>query len=201
MRSSSDLRVMTDVQRSRGTLTSRFGCSIRRLQDMTTIREARLDDAEAAIDVVRRSIEELCVADHRNDPDTLAAWLANKTPRSFQDWIANPEHFCVVAVRENRVCGLGLLHRKGELMLFYLSPGTQRRGVGRLLYQALEQRAVQWRLGRLHLYSTFMARSFYEAQGFRAAGPQKTVFGVLQSYPYEKFLQADASQPAAAPGA
>jgi hypothetical protein len=27
-----------------------------------------------------RSIAELCVLDHRNDPAILARWLANKTP-------------------------------------------------------------------------------------------------------------------------
>lgn len=35
------------------------------------IRDAILDDAPAACDVLRRSIAELCVADHRNDPAIL----------------------------------------------------------------------------------------------------------------------------------
>ncbi len=166
---------------------------------MMTIREARPEDAAAAIEVVRRSIEELCVADHRNDPDTLAGWLANKTPQSFQGWLANPQNFCVVAVAEGRLHGVGLLHREGELMLFYLSPGMQRRGVGALLYRAVEQKAIQWGLRTLRLNSTLMARSFYEALGFRSVGPAKKVFGVLQSYPYEKSLLPDAShQPPAA---
>jgi GNAT superfamily N-acetyltransferase len=153
---------------------------------MMTIREAQPEDADAAIEVVRRSIEALCAADHRNDPDTLARWLANKTPQSFQGWLANPQNFCVVAVGEMGLSGVDLLHREGELMLFYLSPGMQRRGVGRLMYQALEQKAIEWGLCRLHLDSTLMARSFYEAQGFRSAGPAKKLFGVVQSYPYER---------------
>jgi GNAT superfamily N-acetyltransferase len=161
---------------------------------MVTVREARSQDAAGAIEVVRRSIEELCVADHRNDPETLGKWLANKTAQSFQSWLANPENFCVVAERQGRLSGVGLLHREGELMLVYLSPDTQRRGVGTLLYRALEQQALQWGLRRLHLDSTFMARSFYEALGFRSTGPAKKMFGVLQSYPYEKTLPADASQ-------
>jgi hypothetical protein len=32
------------------------------------IREAMTEDAPAACEVLRRSISELCVADHRNDP-------------------------------------------------------------------------------------------------------------------------------------
>lgn len=155
---------------------------------MTTIREARPEDADAAIDIVRSSIETLCVADHQNDPDTLARWLANKTPQSFRGWLANPENFCVVAAEERGPSGVGLLRRDGELVLFFLAPGTQRQGVGTLIYQALEKRAIEWGLSRLHLGSTSMARPFYEAMGFRSTGPAKTVFGVLLSYPYEKSL-------------
>jgi GNAT superfamily N-acetyltransferase len=58
-------------------------------------------------------------------------------------------------------------------MLVHLSPETRRRGIGTLLYRALEQKAIQWGLGRLHLDSTLIARSFYEALGFRSTGPAK----------------------------
>jgi len=32
---------------------------------------------------MRRSIAELCVADHRNDEAILSRWLGNKTPEVF----------------------------------------------------------------------------------------------------------------------
>lgn len=44
------------------------------------IRDAVAEDAIEACEALRRSITELCVADHRNDPDLLANWLRNKTP-------------------------------------------------------------------------------------------------------------------------
>ena len=47
---------------------------------MTAVRRADPRDAQAATDVLRRSITELCVLDHRGDADTLGKWLANKTP-------------------------------------------------------------------------------------------------------------------------
>ena len=153
-----------------------------------SVREALPDDAEAAVAVVRRSIEELCFADHRNDPATLSRWLSNKTPEAFLRWLANPEHFCVVAESEGRICGVGLLHRDGEVMLFYLLPEAQRKGIGTSIYQVLEQQAADWGLDKLHLDSTSLARRFYEAQGFRAVGPPKEAFGVVKSYPYEKSL-------------
>jgi hypothetical protein len=48
---------------------------------MSTIRDATPADAEAACKVMRQSIAELCEADHHDDPNILAAWLANKQPR------------------------------------------------------------------------------------------------------------------------
>src|SRR5882757_9842767 len=50
------------------------------------IRDATPDDAEAACDVLRRSISELCVADHGNDPAILNAWLGNKQPEIVAAW-------------------------------------------------------------------------------------------------------------------
>ena len=38
------------------------------------IRDATPQDAEAACDVLRRSISQLCAADHRNDPTILGRW-------------------------------------------------------------------------------------------------------------------------------
>jgi hypothetical protein len=46
-------------------------------------RRAVLSDADAACEVVRRSIVDLCQADHHGDSDILAKWLANKTPANF----------------------------------------------------------------------------------------------------------------------
>ena len=51
------------------------------------IREARLEDADHACNVLRRSISQLCVADHGSDPAIINAWLANKTPETVARWI------------------------------------------------------------------------------------------------------------------
>ena len=48
------------------------------------IRDATPADAVKACDVLRASITELCTADHRQDPDILAHWLASKTPGMSQ---------------------------------------------------------------------------------------------------------------------
>ena len=62
------------------------------------IRDAVAEDAEAACQVLRRSIAELCLADHRNDPAILERWLGNKTPEIFVSWIEQSDNSLLVAV-------------------------------------------------------------------------------------------------------
>ena len=121
---------------------------------MITVRRAEESDATAAIDVVRRSISQLCVADHHDDESTLTTWLANKTPQNFLAWIANTDNFCVVAESNSRLAGVGVLQRTGEILLFYLDPGAQRQGIGRIIHAALEAKAHEWQLA----YCTSTAR-------------------------------------------
>src|SRR5574337_1217214 len=155
---------------------------------MTVVRQAKSEDAEVAVRVVRRSIEELCTADHHNDAETLTKWLANKTPENFRSWISDPDNFCVVTEADGQLSGVGLVDRTGEIKLFYMAPDSQRQGMGRAIHAALEAQARAWRLRKLQLDSTFLARPFYEALGYRATGDAKVRFGVLRCYPYEKLL-------------
>ncbi len=152
------------------------------------VRPAALEDAAAAIAVVRESISRCCVADHRNDPDTLQRWLENKTVEAFGRWLGDPENFCVVEEGGGRMEGVGLLRRSGQVLLFYVAPGCQRRGVGRRIHAALEARAAEWGLRRLELESTAEARWFYEALGYAVCGPERAVFGMLRVTPYVKVL-------------
>jgi GNAT superfamily N-acetyltransferase len=153
-----------------------------------SVRPARAEDAAAAVAVVRSSITELCAADHRGDAETLAQWLANKTPPDFITWIENAENFCVVAEIDSRLVGVGLLHRSGEIRLFYLAPAAQRQGIGSAIHRALEDHARSWGLRTLTLHSTALACAFYEHAGYRSTGPARPAFGVVRTFPYEKQL-------------
>ena len=156
---------------------------------MLSVRPAEQGDAASAIDVVRRSISQLCVADHHNDEKTLAMWLDNKTPQNCLTWLSNTDNFCVVAELGSCLVGVGLLHRRGEVLLFYLAPGAQRQGIGKMVHAALEEKAAQWGLTSLHLDSTTLACHFYEAVGYRPTGSAIARFGELRCFPYAKQLQ------------
>jgi GNAT superfamily N-acetyltransferase len=158
--------------------------------EMTAVRQAQQQDEAKALDVLRRSITELCTSDHGNDPEVLAAWLANKTPEHFMSWLTNLDFFCVVAESGDRLCGVGLLHRSGRISLCYLLPGTQRRGIGTAIYRALEEQAWAWGLRTLNLESSVEARAFYERCGFRRVGVAGAETGTSTPCYYEKQLQA-----------
>lgn len=155
---------------------------------MAAVRKAEPRDTQAAVEVLRRSITELCTLDHHGDAATLAQWLANKTTRDFLSWLAAEDNFCVVAEANDQIMGVGLLHRGGEVRLCYLAPGAQGQGLGKAILGALEEKAREWGLRKLHLESTVSARPFYERVGYRSAGAAKPGFGISHCHPYEKIL-------------
>lgn len=158
----------------------------------TTLRAGREVDADPAAALLRRSISELCVADHANDPDTLRAWLGNKTPERFRAWVRASDRYVVVAERGGTLCGVGMIGADGVIRLCYVLPELVSRGVGRALLEALEAKARAWGLGTLTLSSTRGARKFYERAGYCAAGRAVPGFGVTHCHPYAKELSSDA---------
>lgn len=150
-------------------------------------RDARPEDATAACDVLRRSIAELCVSDHRNDPAIVTRWLANKTPESVGSWIAQPGNSVLLAVEGDSVLAVGAVTDSGEISLNYVSPEARFRGVSRTLLQALEARASQRGATICTLTSTETALRFYRSAGYREAGTPTGCFGTT-GYPMAKAL-------------
>jgi GNAT superfamily N-acetyltransferase len=130
------------------------------------IRNAGLGDAAAAAELLRRSITELCVADHRNDPAILAPWLRNKTPESLAAWIERPSNSVLVAVRTTTLLGIGIVTDQGEITLNYVSPDARFQGVTRALLAAMEARALARGNVAVALTSTVTARRFYLSAGY-----------------------------------
>jgi GNAT superfamily N-acetyltransferase len=150
------------------------------------IRDAVSTEAPAACQVLRRSIIELCVADHQNDPAILARWLANKTPEIIASWIAQPVSSMLLAVEGDAILAVGAVTDAGEITLNYVSPDARFRGVSRALLGALEARAVARGNTRCTLLSTATARRFYKAAGYVEDGPPQGKFGTAGSYPMAK---------------
>ncbi|RYZ64842.1 MAG: GNAT family N-acetyltransferase, partial [Proteobacteria bacterium] len=81
------------------------------------IREASVAEAEAVAAVLRRSITELCVAEHGNATAVIDAWLANKTAESVGEWIADPKQTLLVAVIDREIAGVAAASRFSQVLL------------------------------------------------------------------------------------
>lgn len=142
------------------------------------IRIATSTDAFAACDVLRRSIVECCVLDHRNDPAILAAWLGNKTPQMVAHWFGSPTNFSLVAIERDEVVGVALLTRAGKLALCYLLPEARGRGAGKALLARMEEQARAWCIRAVQLHSTASAEAFYAHHGYIRSGNVRSPYGV-----------------------
>ena len=152
------------------------------------IRDARPEDAPAACQVLRRSITELCIADHHNDPAILQQWLANKTPEIVRSWIENPNNTMLVAIDGAAILAVGSVTRAGEITTNYVSPDARFHGVSRTMMTELEARTRQRGVTQCTLVSTETAHKFYQALGYTETGPAQCKFGTDASYPMTKNL-------------
>jgi GNAT superfamily N-acetyltransferase len=142
------------------------------------IRNAVPADAAAACEVLRRSISELCVADHGNDPAIIAGW------------IDQPGSSLLVAVENGTILAVGAVTDQGEITLNYVSPGARFRGISRALLAALEARAMERGNQRCTLVSTDTAHAFYRSAGYVDTGIPEGRFGTRASHPMTKTLQS-----------
>jgi ribosomal protein S18 acetylase RimI-like enzyme len=152
------------------------------------IRDAVAEDAAAACVILRRSIAELCIADHRNDPAVLAQWLGNKTPGTVAAWITRPDNSVLVAVEDGAIHAVGAVTDGGEITLNYVSPDMRFRGITRAMLKALEVRAMQRGNLCCTLTSTETAWRFYRSAGYTEAGSPLGLFGTEAGYPMSKRL-------------
>jgi N-acetylglutamate synthase-like GNAT family acetyltransferase len=142
------------------------------------IRIAAPADAVAACKVLRRSIQECCEQDHRDQPAMLESWLGNKTPQTVAGWFSSPSHFSLVAERDGALVGVALLTQAGILSLCYVLPEALHSGVGKALLAGIEAQARQWNISVLRLHSTATASGFFARHGYVNAGKEKSCYGL-----------------------
>ncbi len=142
------------------------------------IRPARPRDAARAALVLRASIRDLCRADHHDDPEALANWLANKTPEAVAALIADPGGRVMVA-EDGEVVAVGAMEwaghapDEGKITLLYVDPGARGQGWSSALLAAMETELAA--MGRINglLTATATAADFYRRRGWRDDGPPR----------------------------
>ena len=154
---------------------------------MIAVRPAAEADIAAMSAVLTASIRELCAADHRNDPETIADWTRNKSPESVRLMLANPNLTMYVAELDGAVAAVGAVTREGEVALNYVAPASRFRGLSRALLTHMEQALRERGVAEGTLTSTTTAHRFYLSSGWRDSGPPETA-GFVPGHPMRKRL-------------
>ncbi|WP_229202073.1 GNAT family N-acetyltransferase [Pseudoduganella aquatica] len=127
---------------------------------------------------MRRSITECCVADHKDDPAILGAWLGNKTPQTVASWFESPTNYSLVALKDGAVIGVSLLTGAGKLALCYLLPEARGLGAGKAMLAKVEETACNWGVKAVQLHSTATGEEFFASQGYVRSGHVRSPYGV-----------------------
>lgn len=131
------------------------------------IRLATEADSVDAISTLRRSITELCIADHQNDPAEIEDWLRNKTDAAWRTWIARDDAIVLVAERAGNIIGVGMANLDGDILLNYVHPSARFEGVSKAILSSIEKILKSRSLQHCRLESTVTAHPFYESCGYR----------------------------------
>ncbi len=143
-----------------------------------TVRAGRPEDAKAAIHTLRRSISELCNADHGNNPAALEKWIANKTETSWHGWLERTDRLVLVAEQNGLILGVGMMSTTGEVMLNYVDPDARFGGISKSLLAHMERCAIERGLSHCVLESTKTALNFYLARGYTSVPGQNSALRV-----------------------
>ncbi|MEO1593213.1 MAG: GNAT family N-acetyltransferase [Cyanobacteria bacterium J06632_22] len=94
----------------------------------------------------------------------------------FRDWVAVCSgRYTAIAEVDGEIAGFGELEANGHIDCFYCHQDYQGQGVGRRLYQALEDEAKVLGLSRLFVEASITAHPFFERMGFAMLKEQQVL--------------------------
>lgn len=141
-------------------------------------------DAPGLATLWRRSVAELCHADHECREDLIEAWCRRKTVERLRSDFRDPALIWRVAEWPGGpLAGVGVLHRDGTILGLYVHPDDVRKGVGSLLLGELLGQAAALGHTRVRLESTATGHRFYAAHGFRDSGEPVVRLGAVRAFP------------------
>ena len=135
-------------------------------------REIRYYEAGDAPEIVRLFFETVRSVNRADYSDEqLEAWAAGvPDPEEWHARMAGRR--TLVAEEGGEVVGFAELEYDGRLDMLYVRKDAVGRGVGRRLYEAIEQEARGQGLGWIFTEASITARPFFEQQGFRVVREQ-----------------------------
>lgn len=155
------------------------------------IRLFQSQDAEQIAHLFHDTVRQVNCRDY--SASQVAAWAPDDL--YFRNWrqvCADRYTFVAEDVAEaaGLILGFGELEPNGHIDCFYCHKDYQGRGVGRQLYRAIENQAIDLGLDRLFVEASITARPFFERLGFAVVQAQQvTCRGkVFTNYAMQKLV-------------
>jgi GNAT superfamily N-acetyltransferase len=158
------------------------GGRMNRMADQTTqIRDYRGGDAPEIARLFYETVRSVNRADYSEEQ--VEAWAPGvPDPEELHARVVGGR--TLVAEEGGEAVGFAVLEGDGHLDMLFVRQDTVGRGVGRRLYEAAEQAARGWGLGRIFTEASITARPFFERRGFRMVR-ERTV--VVRGVPMTNF--------------
>lgn len=155
---------------------------------MIEVRLFKASDAEQIARLYHDTIREVTIHDYT--PQQVKAWAPDDL--YFRNWVeVCSKRFTFVADDEGAIAGFSELEPSGHIDCFFCHKNYQRRGVGSLIYQATETKAIELSLKWLFVEASITAKSFFQSLGFTVVNTQNVTCRGEQftNYKMEKFLK------------
>lgn len=127
------------------------------------LRLFKTSDTPLLIDLFRDTIHQVCKKDY--SPEQLNAWAPTIIDSSlWNERLLNS--YCLISEIDGGITGFGSLKSDGCIDMFYIHANWQKKGVGSIIFNGLEQQATIMGLSSLHSDVSITARPFFKKQGF-----------------------------------
>jgi putative acetyltransferase len=128
------------------------------------LRPFRLSDTEAVIKVYRDAV--LRIGPTAYSPEQIAAW--SRYPTDHKDFAHRlSQGHTLIAEENDRIYAFGQLQPLDCFAFLYTSGDTHKKGLGTLLYDALEAHAFADGVIDMHTEVSRIAQPFFEKRGFK----------------------------------
>lgn len=154
---------------------------------MEIVRDYREDDAGPICRLFYETVRSVNLKDYSSEQ--VRAWApAPPDPAAWHERVSN--RHTLVAEGDDGVVGFVELEEDGHLDMLYCRRDAVGRGVGSLLYEAVEERARSFGVGRISTEASITARPFFERHGFTVLRRNTVVRGGigLTNFSMEKIL-------------
>ena len=159
-----------------------------------TIRKVAAGEERALWQLYHDTIHHVNSRDY--SPEQLQAWAPDEI--EMGKWIEKIQRIepwvCVI---DEQITGYADLQPDGLIDHFFVHHGYQRQGVGRRLFETIEEAAKVLGLRTLHAHVSITARPFFESRGFLVLLQQEVTIGtvVLTNFKMIKRLHPSATDP------